>query len=69
MTVQEEIDYHLKQVFREVSFALRAENEFARAGHLAVASRHSEIVQRLRDQLTAEQQEEQEPRSRKGMWV
>ena len=68
MEIHEEIDYHLKQAFREVSLALRADHEFARAGHLAVALRHSEIVERLRQQLAMDEQEKQQVHVRKGVW-
>jgi hypothetical protein len=68
MEIRQEIDYHLKQAFREVSLALRADQEFARAGHLAVALRHSEIVERLRQQLAMDEQEQQQIHVQNGVW-
>jgi hypothetical protein len=66
MKVREEIDHHLKQGFREFSLALRAESDTAKRGHLEMAFHHSEIVQRLRTQLYAE---EQANVTRTGTWA
>jgi hypothetical protein len=51
VTLHEEIDYHLKQAYREFRLALRAESEAARRGHLDMAMQHFDVVKRLRTQL------------------
>jgi hypothetical protein len=56
MTLREEIDHYLKQGFRELSLALRAESDTAKRCHLEMAIHYSEIVQRLRTQLQLEEQ-------------
>lgn len=66
VTLDEEIDHHLKQGFREFSLALRAESEAARKGHLEMSQHHSDIVQRLRTQLDADQRQQREV---KGSWL
>jgi hypothetical protein len=55
VTLHEEIDYHLKQAYREFRLALRAESEGARRGHLDMAMHHFDVVKRLRIQLEVDE--------------
>jgi hypothetical protein len=56
VTLDDEINYHLKQAYREFRLALRSESEGARRGHLNMAMHHFDVVKRLRIQLDSDEQ-------------